>query len=183
MEAVRKERRYTYADYLEWDDGNRYELIDGEAYLMASPTYIHQRISMNLAGELFSFLKGKPCRVLSAPFDVRLNSDKADDIVVQPDILVVCDKDKLSDKYCAGAPDFVIEILSPSTLGKDRVTKFNAYLNAGVREYWIVDPESKTASVYILENGRYIAHAYDETSSIPVTVLEGCAINLADIFD
>ena len=184
MEALKKEKNYyTYSDYLTWDDDARYELIDGVPYLMSpAPRQEHQEVSMEIAKQLAVFLTGKPCKVFAAPFDVRLNVDKADDTVVQPDILVVCDKSKLDGKSCNGAPDLVIEILSPSSLKSDRITKFNKYLQAGVREYWIVDPDQKTVDVYTLENGKYFAAVYSDTDVVPVSVLEGCEINLQDVF-
>jgi Uma2 family endonuclease len=144
---------------------------------------------MNLSTQLNNFLKGKSCEanlrqgeVLAAPCDVRLNAEDGDNTVVQPDILVVCDEAKLSEKGCQGAPDLVVEILSPSSESHDKVLKFNKYLQAGVREYWIVSPDSKTVSVFVLENGKYIASAYSLEDTLPSYVLEGCMIPLADIF-
>jgi len=184
MEALRKDEYYTYDDYLKWEDAERCELIDGEIYAMSpAPTWKHQGISSNLHGQLFDFLKGKPCKVFAAPFDVRLNAGTYDNTVVQPDLVVICDRSKLSGTGCAGAPDMVIEILSPSTAGYDRVDKFNQYLIAKVREYWIVDPESKTVSVHVLKDGEYITRAYAKTAKVPVHVLEGCVIDLADVFE
>jgi Uma2 family endonuclease len=113
---------------------------------------------------------------------VRLNADTYDNTVVQPDLVVVCDKSKLDDKGCVGAPDMVIEILSPSTEEYDKVEKFDQYLQAGVREYWIVDPVSKTVMVNILDDKKYYSATYAETDTVPVHVLEGCVIDLADVF-
>jgi len=175
--------KYTYADYCAWDSDERWEIIDGAAYAMApSPGTKHQRILSELHGQLYNFLKGNPCKLFPAPFDVRLNPNENDDTVVQPDIVVVCDRSKLDDKGCKGAPDFVIEILSPSTARHDKWTKFNAYQRAGVREYWISDPDSKTLSVHVLEGGRYITSAYGDTDTAPVSVLPGCEINLSEVF-
>ena len=184
MEAIQKGKRYTYADYCSWDDGERWELIDGEAYAMSPGTsFEHQTISGEIFSQLHTFLRGKPCKVFSAPFDVRLTADKGDDTVVQPDILVVCDEAKLKDrKGVIGAPDLIIEILSPSTARHDRITKLNLYQRAGVREYWIVAPDDKAVMAHILHNEKYWIRAYDGTDSIPVSVLEGCVINLADAF-
>ena len=181
--------RYIYEDYASWDDDNRYELIDGVVYMMSpAPSQEHQRIIVEIAAQLWVFLKGKPCKVFAAPFDVCLNAagDK-DKTVVQPDIVVVCDKSKLDGKRCNGAPDMAVEILSPSTSKKDKVLKFDKYREAGVREYWIVDPEDKTIHVYILRDGEYIVKAYGiteevTTTEIPVHVLEGCLINIRDVF-
>ena len=173
--------KYTYADYCTWDDSERWELIDGVPYAMApAPTWQHQGISVVLSGQLREFLKGKPCNVFTAPFDVRLNANDEDDTVVQPDLVVICDRSKLSGTGCIGAPDLVIEILSPSTARHDKWIKLQQYQLAGVREYWIVDPDSQTVSAHLLENGKYTVAAYGD--SAPVTVLPGCEINLEDVF-
>ncbi|MDR0670400.1 MAG: Uma2 family endonuclease [Treponema sp.] len=175
---------YTYADYLEWDENERHEIIDGEARMMATPPRIHQKISMTLSAMLYNYLNGKPCEVYPAPFSVRLfpAKDGSDDTVVEPDITVVCDLSKLDDRGCNGAPDFIIEIISSSTARYDRIVKFNKYREAGVREYWIVDPEEKIVSAYLLKNGHYVAVNYDDTAAVPVTVLPGCAIDLKTVF-
>jgi len=177
-------QRYNYSDYSTWSDGKRRELIDGAVFMMSpGPSWLHQELSVNLSGQLYNYLKGKPCRVLTAPLDVRLNADATDDTVVQPDIIVVCDRSKLSETGCIGAPDMVIEILSPSTSRLDRTLKFNKYLQAGVREYWIVDPDTKSVSVYILKDGEYMTRVYTDADTAPVHVLEGCTINLKELFD
>jgi Uma2 family endonuclease len=184
MEALRIDRRYTYADYCTWGDDVRYELIDGVAYAMSpAPLRKHQKISMRLSHQLAGFLEGKPCEVYAAPFEVRLNADGEDDTVVQPDLVVVCDRAKLSDAGCTGAPDMVIEILSQSTAARDRVQKFSLYLRTGVREYWIVDPDSKTVSAYLLSGSQYVAHSYADDDVAPVNVLDGCMIDLRDVFE
>jgi len=180
----KEEQRYTYADYCQWDDGERWELIDGVSYLMSpAPLRTHQGISRELTRQLANFLIGKPCKVYAAPFDVRLNADTYDDTVVQPDLLIVCDSSKLDDKGCTGAPDMVIEILSPSTGRHDKLVKFQTYQKAGVREYWIVDPDTRTVQVNILENGKYVAAMYGDTGIAPVHILEGCTVNLRDVFE
>ncbi|MDR1428871.1 MAG: Uma2 family endonuclease [Spirochaetaceae bacterium] len=174
--------RYTYRDYLVWKTDERYEIIDGEAYMMAAPSRMHQEISMALSAMLYTYLEGKPCRVYAAPFSVRLfpAEDNSDDTVVEPDITVVCDASRLDDRGCKGAPDFIIEISSPSTARHDHIVKFNKYREAGVREYWIVNPEEKVVSAYRLKNGEYTAVNYDDTA--PVQVLPGCAIDLKSVF-
>ncbi|MCL2772004.1 MAG: Uma2 family endonuclease [Oscillospiraceae bacterium] len=182
MSNLAEEKKYTYKDYITWNDKIRYELIDGAAYAMASPSRLHQKISGELHGRLWQFLRGRTCEVYSAPFDVRLNFAGLDDIVVQPDILVVCDESKHDGKSVKGAPDLIIEILSPYNTRHDTVTKTRLYRRAGVREYWIVDPNEKTVQVCILENGRYIVSDYNENDVVSVHILEGCQINLADIF-
>jgi len=184
MALPEREQHYTYADYRAWDDDERWELIDGIPYAMSpGPSTIHQRISIDLTRQFSSFLKGKPCQVFAAPFDVRLNAlGDDDDDVFQPDLLIVCDRAKIDDKGLNGAPDMAIEILSPSTAIRDKLLKFNKYQHAGVREYWIVYPADKMVQVFILENGRYLAKSYGETDTIQVHVLEGCEISLPDVF-
>ncbi|MDR0491717.1 MAG: Uma2 family endonuclease [Oscillospiraceae bacterium] len=178
--ARRTDERYTYADFCTWDDDKRWELIDGIAYALASPLLAHQSVSSRLLGQLFAFLRDKPCKVFAAPLSVRLNADSADDTVLQPDIVVVCDRSKLDKKGIVGAPDMVIEILSPSTARRDKFEKLRIYENAGVREYWIVDPDSKTAQVHILRDGVFDFNIYGDTA--PVHVLDGCRIALDDVF-
>jgi Uma2 family endonuclease len=129
---------------------------------------------------LSQFLKGKPCKVFPGRVAVRLNAEE--DTVFTPDILVVCDKTKLDRRMCNGAPDLVVEILSPSSVRYDKVTKYKKYLAAGVREYWIVDPDKNTLQVNILVDGRYKAIMYSETDVAPVDVLDGCTIDLAEVF-
>ena len=185
MEGEVKEtaRAYTYEDYLNRDDDIRFELIDGVIYMLASPARVHQKISGELHLQLASFLKGKPCEAYYAPFSVRLSVGEGSDTVLEPDLVVICDKSKLDDRGCIGAPDMVVEILSPSTSKKDLTIKFSKYLQAGVREYWIVNPDSKTVVVYILKGGEYYARTYDDTGTILVHVLEGCSINLPEVFE
>ena len=180
--ASQNNKHYTYADYITWESDTRYEIIDGIPYAMAGASQVHQEISGELFSQLHAFLKGKQCKVFAAPFDVRLNPDSYDDTVVQPDLIVVCNKSKLDGKCCNGAPDMAIEIISPSTAGRDRLIKFNKYLKAGVKEYWIVEPESRTVSVNILKGTAYMASVYGEEDLAPISVLEGCKINLNDVF-
>jgi len=178
-EIIQKYKLYTCDEIESWDTDERFELIDGVIYMMSSPMRIHQKISGELFVQLYNFLKGKTCEVYSAPFAVYLSGN---DTRVEPDIVVVCDKSKLIDKGCKGAPDLVIEILSPSTAKHDRITKFNKYLQTGVREYWIVDPDSQTISVHTLESGKYVVSAYSDDDKIPVNVLEGCEIKAREVF-
>lgn len=181
--------RYTFADVLAWADDERAELIDGEAIMMApAPATAHQLISGELFGQLHSYLKGKKCKVISAPFDVRLfeqDGDSPEDIdtVVDPDISIVCDPSKLDEHGCKGAPDMVVEILSPSTRRHDRLTKYNLYQRAGVREYWIVDPTDKSVQVFTLEDGRYAAKDFGAVGDkVKVNILEDCVIDLSEVF-
>ena len=180
--------QYTFADCLTWDEQEQIELIDGEAYMMAPPLRIHQRVSGEIARQLANYLDGKECEVYSAPFAVRLferEGDRPEDVdtMVEPDISVVCDRSKL-DKYgCRGAPDMVIEILSPSTRRHDRLVKWSLYQRAGVREYWLVNPEEQSVQVLLLENGKLLPHEdYGRADMARVTVLEDCVINLSKVF-
>jgi len=184
--------RYTYAEYLTWLDDKRRELIDGFIHIMSAPWRRHAGISSTLVFRIRTFIekkKGK-CKVYYAPFDVRLplhgstEDDKIYD-VVQPDICVICDMSKLDDRGCIGAPDLVVEVLSPSTLKYDWNYKFNLYEKAGVREYWIVDPKAKTVSVFLLQpNGVYdLGTVYEEKQKAPVYILEGLEIDLEQVFE
>jgi Uma2 family endonuclease len=178
--------RWTYADYKKWEPGvnGRYEIINGEALAMASPTAYHQSVLVEFARQISNFLAGKPCKVYVAPYDVRLfyKEDETDNTVVQPDIAVVCDEKKRGAEGCRGAPDFIIEIISPSTRSDDFVRKFNLYMDAGVREYWLADPESKTVRVCRLQQGGYFVTNYSGNEQLPVTVLDGLIINLKAAF-
>jgi Uma2 family endonuclease len=184
MALAEKEEYYTYEDYLEWDTEDRYELIDGIPYMMApAPTPAHQRISIKIASALNVYLRGKTCEVFAAPFDVRLNADDADDTVVQPDILVICDKTKIDDKGSKGAPDLVIEIVSKSSGNYDRGLKLQKYIDAGVRECWIVDPDDKIVQVYIRkDDGSANMLVYNAEDTVPVTILKDMTIDLSEVF-
>jgi Uma2 family endonuclease len=175
---------YTYADYLEWEGPQRYQLFNGEAVMMASPSVVHQAILMELSTDFNNFLRDKPCRVFAAPLDVRLfpEEDNSDDTVLQPDLLVVCDKDKLGKGSVNGAPDLVIEIISPSNSHRDLFLKFQYYLEAGVREYWVIDKKKKKVQVHIYENGHYITTLYKENARIAVSVLPGLEIALESLW-
>jgi Uma2 family endonuclease len=147
-------RRFSYADYLRWPQGERWELIDGEACAMSpAPTRRHQAISREIGRQIANYLLGRDCEVYSAPFDVRLpDSPAADDdetwTVVQPDIAVICDRSRLDDRGCRGAPDWMIEILSPDSAQRDLRDKLALYERHGVREYWVVDPSHQVVEVF-----------------------------------
>ena len=183
-----QEKRYTLADALTWDESERIELIDGDPVMMAPPARAHQAALMELSAQLHAYLRGKKCRVYPAPFAVRLfeqNGDSPEDVdtMVEPDISVVCDPSKLDDIGCKGAPDLVMEILSPTTQRHDRFTKFNLYQQAGVQEYWIVDPASKSVQVFVLDDGRYVAKDFGTVEdTLKVNVLEDCTIDLSQVF-
>ena len=183
-----REDRYTFADALTWDETERMELIEGIPVMMSPPTRIHQKISIELARQLANYLEGKKCEVYAAPFAVRLFEKANDrpeqvDTMVEPDISIICDPDKL-DKYgCKGAPDLIIEILSPSTQRHDRMVKYNLDQRAGVREYWMVDPALQTVQVGILEGNVYKIHGvYTAQDIVKVNVLDGCFIELSKVF-
>lgn len=150
---------YTYADYASWPEDQRYELIDGVAYAMTGPNRRHQEIVGELHRQIANALQDSPCRVYLAPFDVRLpkgeEADEQIDTVVQPDLSVFCDRGKLDDKGARGAPDWVIEVLSPATAGHDHILKRRVYERAGVREYWLVHPTDRIVTVYWLTDGQY----------------------------
>jgi Uma2 family endonuclease len=189
----RRWRRYTYADYKKWDDDVRREIIGGSVYMMSAPTVEHQGISGELFRQFANYLVGKSCRVFAAPLDVRLFApaesevdDESDTDVVQPDIVVVCDRAKLHREGCRGAPDLAVEILSESNRSHDTLLKFNKYLEAGVREYWVVDPSDKTLYVHTLiktaEGNHYQTAAYDADAEVKVNILEGCSIKMNEVF-
>ena len=152
---------YSYADYLSWQMDEMVELIRGKVFRQAAaaPRRIHQEVSMVLLNTLYQFLKGKTCKVYVAPFDVRLpvSSRKHKDIdtVVQPDLCVVCDREKLDELGCIGAPDLVVEILSPGNNKKELQLKYEVYEATGVKEYWIIHPDERTMLIYTLEGGKY----------------------------
>jgi Uma2 family endonuclease len=179
-------KNFTYADYKAWElkPGERFELIYGEAYAMAAPNLEHQSISAILSGEFYTFLKDKPCRYFAAPVDVRLfyEADESDDTVVQPDLIVVCNPMKLGEEGCRGAPDIVIEILSPSNTAIEMERKLNLYWESGVKEYWIVDPQQKQIIAYRMQDGRYVMQAYQLQDAITSAVLPGLTIPLSVIF-
>ena len=179
---LQESRRYTYADYCSWGDDERWELIDGVPYAMAAPNRSHQRVLRDIVLQIGPFLRGKTCEMFFAPFDVRLNADTFDNTVVQPDIVVFCDDSKLDDKGGKGAPDMAVEILSPSSASHDAIRKYMLYMNVGIREYWIVDPATQTVVVHLLDDGGYKGRAYEKTDLVPVAVLEGCTVNLAEVF-
>ena len=183
---IEENNRSTYRDYksLELKEGERFELIYGEAFAMSAPGARHQAILMELSSQIHNYLKGKPCKVYPAPYDVRLfyEEDESDDTVVQPDISVVCDEEKRGEEGCRGAPDMVIEILSPSNSAREMQRKLMLYREAKVREYWVVDPEDKTVSVYHFENSPQLFNSYKNNDRAPVLTIPGLEINLEDVF-
>ena len=184
-------KRYSYADYLMWIDNIRRELIEGVIKFLPAPRDIHVEVCYNISWNLGTILKknkGK-CKVRPAPFDVRFpkNGETANDkihTVVQPDISVICDLSKLDEDGCLGAPDMIVEVLSPSTAKRDWNEKFFLYEAHGVKEYWIVHPKEKAVNVFLLQDdGKYDAGAlYERKGVIPVHIFNGYPIDIDDIF-
>ena len=173
---------YTEADYYNLPEDVRAELIDGQLiYNQAAPSRIHQTILMELSGTIRNYIKSKSdsCRVYPAPFAVKLKSDRK--TIVEPDISVICDRNKLTDKGCTGAPDWIIEIVSPSTSSYDYITKLNLYADAGVREYWIVDPAKQSIFVYYLEQKNFKVEAYTFDDTIKVNIYEDLYIDFSEL--
>lgn len=188
MPMLQPDKKHNYADYLTWPDDERWEIIDGVPYMLAAPTWQHQSVSGQLMMQFGNYLSGKTCRAFSAPFDLRLpEGDEADEdveTVVQPDVTIVCDKSKLKGTGYYGVPALVIEIVSPATGKMDRLLKFNRYEKAGIKEYWIVDPDSKLVSVFTLQgNNRYgRPETYTDTDSVKVSAFPDLAIDLKEVF-
>lgn len=180
---VKKQGEYTLEDYYQYPDDIRMELIDGVIYDMTSPTSAHQIISGFIHSKMLQHVlnNGGKCLPMIAPIDVQLDCD--DRTMVEPDVLIVCDRDKVIDRCVYGAPDFIIEVLSKSTKKKDSVIKLNKYLNAGVREYWMIDPDKKKVIVYDFAHDEYpIIYGFD--AKVPVGIWNGnLEIDFAEVYD
>ena len=186
---------FSYADYLKWPEDEMKEIINGIVYSFAAPLRKHASATISFLSRALPFIKRRKgkCKIYTAPFDVRLpkNGETADEKiynVVQPDICVICDESKLDEKGCIGAPDLVVEVSSPGTCLRDLNQKFFLYESSGVREYWIVDPEAKAVTVFLLQpNGKYNNGAtYEvikEQTKIPVQTLKGLIIDLEELFE
>jgi Uma2 family endonuclease len=179
MNALRKEEFYTIDDIYRLPDGQRAELIDGYIYNMAPPSIRHQSISMFLSLEIGNYIRKNNggCRVFSAPLAVFLNNDEYN--YVEPDISVICDPSKLDDKGCHGAPDWVTEIVSPSSKRMDYVIKLFKYQRAGVREYWIIDPTKNKITVYDFENSDM--NEYTFSDKVKAGIYEDLEIDFSQI--
>jgi len=181
--------RYSYADYLSWELDEMVEIIKGRLFKMtAAPNRMHQKIAGNLYYHLHGFLKGSPCEVYIAPFDVRLpkTSTRNEDIytVVQPDICVVCDKEKLDDAGCLGAPDLIVEILSPGNNRKELQNKYEIYQESEVKEYWIIHPAERTLMIYGLQEGHFVpSRLLTSGDMVTSSVLPGFSLDLQDFFE
>lgn len=181
--SIKKQGEYTLEDYLAIPDERRVELIDGVIYDMSSPLGHHQIIAGQIYFHLVSYISGKggPCIPFIAPIDVQLDCD--DKTIVQPDVLILCDRSKYTPQRIVGAPDFVVEVLSKSTREKDMFLKLNKYRSAGVREYWMVDPDKKTVIAYHFENDDDLS-VYTFRDKVPVGIYGGdCVIDFAPIDD
>ena len=181
---------YSYEDYLRWSFEERVELIKGKLFRMSpAPRRSHQGISSVIGNGIFNFLKGNPCKVYYAPFDVRFpnqpdDTDAQTFTVVQPDICVVCDHSKLDDAGCKGAPDLIVEILSPSTASKDLNEKYQLYEEHGVQEYWVVYPGEAVLEIYELQNGKYVSKGkFVKEDVVTSKVLPGLEIKLSEVFE
>jgi Uma2 family endonuclease len=158
--ALRDRNYHTYADYIGWSNDSRYELINGEAFLMSpAPALAHQEVAGEIYRQAANVLRGKACRAFIAPVDVRLpkqnEADDQIDTVVQPDVLVVCDSRKLDKRGIRGAPDWIVEVLSPATASHDQIKKRQLYEQQGVREYWLVHPTDRLLTIYRLGDSEY----------------------------
>ena len=173
-------RLYTVEDYHSWDENFRAELYEGTLIVSEAPTVQHQRILMKISSHLHVYLKNKPCEVFPSPFAVRLFDNE--ETMFEPDIVIICDESKLDKRRCNGAPDMIIEILSPSTARMDKKLKFGKYQKAGVKEYWIIDPDLNLLEANRLENNKYTTKIYDETEKAPVNILDGFEIDLTEVF-
>ena len=173
----------TAKDYWALPEGVRAELIDGELWDLAAPSRAHQRITQELSRGLGNFIeeRGGECQVYSAPFAVNLFAD--DSTMVEPDVSAICDRDKLSDRGCEGAPDFVVEVVSPSNGGMDYLTKLNLYRRAGVREYWICDPGRKRTMVYPLGAEDAAPVIYPFSEPVASSVFPGFTMNFAHVIE
>ncbi|MDE7312546.1 MAG: Uma2 family endonuclease [Eubacterium sp.] len=180
-QALTSFRTYTEEDYYNLPEHVHAELIDGQFYNMAAPSRIHQEILMELSATIRNYVKSKNgfCKVYPAPFAVKLFQDRT--TIVEPDISVVCNPDKLTDKGCTGAPDWVIEIVSPGNPGHDYVKKLNLYMDAGVREYWIVDPQQKSILAYHLIQDRFTVHSYTFQNRIKVFIYDDFWIDFQEL--
>lgn len=173
---------YTEEDYYNLPENVRAELIDGQIYYMAAPSRIHQKILNAVNNTIFNYIrsKGGPCEVYPAPFAVKLFSED-DRNVVEPDISVICDPDKLTDRGCTGAPDWIVEIISPTTASHDYIRKLNLYADAGVKEYWIVNPIDQSVWVYFLEQDKFKVTAYTFQDKINVNIYDDLWIDFTEL--
>ena len=189
LRKLKENVRFSYGDYLAWGNEGRWELIDGEVFDMTpGPGRIHQEIALALTLAFGSFFEGKTCRVYPAPFDVRLPKkneiDEEIDTVVQPDLIVVCDKKKLDEKGCRGAPELVVDILSPSTASLDSIKKRDLYEKFAVKESWLVHPTDRLLYIYSLDkNGEFgRPRIFSDDQTVSPLLFPGLKIKLSQVF-
>lgn len=186
--AAASEKGFTYADYLSWDDGSRWQIIEGAAQAMSpAPSRAHQSLLLAMASAAYRFFRRRPCEVYLAPFDVRLaepeESEQEASTVVQPDLLVVCDAAKLDRRGCRGAPDWIVEILSPASAALDQVKKRHLYERHGVREYWLVHPIDRVVTVYRHQGDGFGPASISEARGLQtVSIFPELALDWDDLF-
>jgi len=183
---AKKARSFSYADYKAWEhkEGELFELIYGKTFAKAGANKRHQAILLELSSQFRNVLYGKPCKVYPVSFGVRLfyKGDESDDTVVKPDICIVCDEKKQGQEDCLGAPDMVVEVLSPSDTAIEMERKFRLYQKAGVREYWVIDPENNGLIVYIFKKDGISINSFDNRKAVPMGILPGISVNLEAVF-
>jgi len=191
LEQLDLSQQYSYADYLTWQFSERIELLKGYIKRMAAPNAYHQKIAVEITRQFGNFFYKSHCQLFVAPFDVRLYNRKKSELqakevftVVQPDLCVVCDKGKLDTRGCNGSPDFIIEILSPSSSKIDLQDKFALYQETGVVEYWVVFPMDKLIQQFVLVNEKYELHAvYNDKDMATSFLFPELKVNLEDVFE
>jgi Uma2 family endonuclease len=188
MPLPQEHKRYTYEDYLNWPDDERWELIEGVPHMQAAPSWQHQAITFELGRQFGNYFIGKSCRVFTATFDLVISDDTIEEgkskNVVQPDLLVVCSKSGLKGTGYFGVPDLIVEVCSPSTIRNDKVLKFNKYEKVGVKEYWIVEPEGKFISIFTLQESKRYGRPeiYTEVDKVKVGIFENLIVDLKLVF-
>lgn len=188
MPLPKGNKKYTYADYLTWAKDEIWEILDGIPLMQAALNWQHQAISRELILQFGNYLQDKTCQVFAAPFDLRLSDENENDEdcihVYQPDLVVICDKNRLKGTGYHGVPDLVIEIVSPSTARNDKLLKFNMYEKVGVKEYWIVEPDSRLLSVFTLQDSHRYGRpeVYAENDNVEVSIFNDLTIKLDRVF-
>jgi Uma2 family endonuclease len=189
MSLPEENKKYTYADYLTWAEDKRWEIINGVPFMQAAPNWQHQAISRELLIQFGNYLQSKACQVFTSPFDLKLPDigeyEEGCTNVFQPDLVVVCDKNKLKGTGYYGVPDLVVEIVSPSTARNDKLLKFNMYEKTGVKEYWIVEPDTKLISVFTLQNNNRYGRPeiYTENDIVKVSIFTDLVVDLGLVFN
>lgn len=179
MEPLPQEQKASWTDYQTWTDDERWEIIDGHPYAMSGPNTLHQILCTDLCYVLMTYFKGKPCRVISSPLDVRLSEYD----VVQPDLVVVCDRAQIAKAHIEGPPTLVVEILSPSSIRHDRIRKARLYAAAGIKEYWILQPSPAMVEVLSLDGATFRLHgSYSDKDRLVSAVFPDLEVDLSELF-